>query len=567
MSTSHRNQWCESHNHDQNECIYSARHGYCDSILTFHPIGPKGRDELVLMGIDFCLDEFPAGTQHRCPGLCQSLIEYNLNQIYVFGSDDFMSESVTPSYMAQDTVWHPTAFRTHTLGQIQSDGASLVGSEVTVCGYMEANRGKGKICFMDVRDGTGKVQVFLKQGGISDEELAVAQGLSRESTVQIVGEVAQKRPPKVAEGEPVPPPSYEVVASKFVVLAQAETPLPLGVTDTVSIGLDTRLDNRFLDLRRAHVNAMFTLRAKVLQYGREHLITEGFKEINSPKIIASASEGGTNLFPMMYFDTPAFLSQSPQLYKQLTVLGGMERVFEIGPAFRAEKHDTYRHLNEFISFDIEGAWMNDDDVMCVQERMIHHIWKTVAENDQDQIDIINEYRESQGDEPITVEVPSLPFPRIEYCDAIKMIQDAGVEITWGDDIESSHCDIIAAKYPGFHFLPRWPMSMKPFYIHHVPGELGSTGEQLSRGFDLNYGRDEMTSGGQREHNVDVLEQNLRNMELDPADFTFYTDGFRYGAPPHAGWGLGVARLLMVLTGSRNVRETVLFPRDRSRVTP
>ena len=170
-----------------------------------------------------------------------------------------MSESVTPSYMAQDTVWHPTAFRTHTLGQIQSDGASLVGNEVTVCGYMEANRGKGKICFMDVRDGTGKVQVFLKQGGISDEELAVAQGLSRESTVQIVGEVAQKRPPKVAEGEPVPPPSYEVVASKFVVLAQAETPLPLGVTDTVSIGLDTRLDNRFLDLRRAHVNAMFTL--------------------------------------------------------------------------------------------------------------------------------------------------------------------------------------------------------------------------------------------------------------------------------------------------------------------
>ena len=346
--------------------------------------------------------------------------------------------------MAQDTVWHPTAFRTHTLGQIQSDGASLVGSEVTICGYMEANRGKGKICFMDVRDGTGKVQVFCKQGGISDEELAVAQGLSRESTIQIVGEVAQKRPPKVAEGEPVPPPSYEVVASKFVVLAQAETPLPLGVTDTVSIGLATRLDNRFLDLRRAHVNAMFTLRAKVLQYGREHLITEGFMEINSPKFIASASEGGTNLFPMMYFDTPAFLSQSPQLYKQLTVLGGMERVFEIGPAFRAEKHDTYRHLNEFISFDIEGAWMNDD-VMCVQERMIHHIWKTVAENDQDQIDIINEYRASQGDEPISVEVPSLPFPRIEYCDAIKMIQDAGVEITWGDDIESSHCDIIAAK--------------------------------------------------------------------------------------------------------------------------
>ena len=152
--------------------------------------------------------------------------------------------------MASDTVWHPTYFRTHTLSQIQDDGESLVGSEVTSCGYMEANRGKGKICFMDLRDGTGRVQIFLKQGGVSDDELETAQGLSRESTVQIVGEVAQKRPPKVAEGEPVPPPTYEVVASKFIVLTQAATPLPLGVTDTVSIGLDPRLDHRFLALRR-----------------------------------------------------------------------------------------------------------------------------------------------------------------------------------------------------------------------------------------------------------------------------------------------------------------------------
>jgi len=463
--------------------------------------------------------------------------------------------------------WHPTAFRSHTLAQIQSQGAELVGSEVTVCGFMEANRGKGKICFMDLRDGTATCQIFLKQGDVTDETLESAQNLARESTVQVVGMVAQKRPPKVPEGEPTPPPEYEVVANSLVVLAQAATPLPMGVKDDVQVGLDTRLDNRFMDLRRAHVNAMFTLRSRVLQYGRDHLIGEGFKEINSPKIIASASEGGTNLFPMMYFDTPAFLSQSPQLYKQLAVLGGMERVFEIGPAFRAEKHDTYRHLNEFISFDIEGAWMDDEDVMGVQERMIHHIWSQIAANDLEHISTINQYRESQGEEAITVEVPSLPFPRISYCEAIEMIQDAGVEITWGADIESSHCDIIAEKYPGFHFIPRWPMEMKPFYIHHVPGETGASGEQLSRGFDLNYGRDEMTSGGQREHRVEVLEDNLKSKGLDPAGFTFYTDGFRYGAPPHAGWGLGVARLLMVLTGSRNVRETVLFPRDRSRVTP
>ena len=469
--------------------------------------------------------------------------------------------------MRDSSEWRPTAYRSHTIGEVASNGADMIGSEVTVAGYAETVRGRGGVCFLMLRDGTGHIQAFLKRDNMDESLFGSIQSATRESTIQVTGTVAQKRPPKVAEGEPVPPPEYEVNVTAAAVLADAAAPLPVGVTDDVHVGLDVRLDNRHLDLRRAHVNAMFQLRSKVLQYGRDHLISEGFQEINTPKIIAAAAEGGTNLFPMKYFETDAYLSQSPQLYKQLAVLGGLERVFEIGPAFRAEKHDTYRHLNEFISFDIEGAWMDDEDVMGVQERMIHHIWGEVAANDQGLIDVVNEYRASQGQHPVILEVPAVPFPRIPYCDAIEIVKAGGGEIGWGDDIESHHCDIIAAEYPGFHFIPRWPMSMKPFYIHHKEGEEGSSGGQLSRGFDLNYGRDEMTSGGQREHRVDVLEQNLRNMGLEPADFTFYTDGFRYGAPPHAGWGLGVARLLMVLTGAGNVREVVLFPRDRSRVTP
>jgi len=469
--------------------------------------------------------------------------------------------------MRDSSGWRPTAYRSHTIGQVVSNGADMIGSEVTVAGYAETVRGRGGICFLMLRDGTGHIQAFLKRDNLDDSLFDAIQSATRESTIQVTGAVAQKRPPKLAEGEPAPPPEYEISVTGARVLADAAAPLPVGVTDDVHVGLDVRLDNRHLDLRRAHVNAMFQLRGKVLQYGRDHLISEGFQEINTPKIIAAAAEGGTNLFPMKYFETDAYLSQSPQLYKQLAVLGGLERVFEIGPAFRAEKHDTYRHLNEFISFDIEGAWMDDEDVMGVQERMIHHIWSQVAANDLDLIDVVNEYRASQDQEPVTVDIPSLPFPRIPYCDAIEIVKVGGGEIEWGDDIESHHCDIIAAQYPGFHFIPRWPMSMKPFYIHHKEDEESASGGQLSRGFDLNYGRDEMTSGGQREHRVDVLEQNLRNMGLEPADFTFYTDGFRYGAPPHAGWGLGVARLLMVLTGAGNVREVVLFPRDRSRVTP
>lgn len=443
----------------------------------------------------------------------------------------------------------------------------MVGEEVTIAGFAESVRGRGGICFVTLRDGTGKIQAFLKRGSLDDESFEAVQSSPRESTIMFRGNVARKRPPKTPEGSPPPPKEYEVTVSAAELLATAQTPLPVGVVDDVNVGLDTRLDNRHLDVRRSHVNAMFILRSKVLQYGREHLIEEGFNEMNSPKIIASASEGGTNLFPMMYFDTPAFLSQSPQLYKQLAVLGGLERVFEIGPAFRAEKHDTYRHLNEFVSFDIEAAWCDDEDVMGVLERMIHSIWKSVSEKDGHLIETINHYRTAQGMEPVKVEIPEVPFPRISYDEAIDIVKSGGGQIEWGDDIESHHCDLIAEKYPGFHFIPRWPMSMKPFYIHHKEGELGTTGQQLSRGFDLNYGRDEMTSGGQREHRVEVLEQNLLNMDLDPKDFTFYTDGFRYGAPPHAGWGLGVARLLMVLTGAGNVREVVLFPRDRSRVTP
>ncbi len=469
--------------------------------------------------------------------------------------------------MRDSSAWKATAYRSHTIGQVVANGADMVGSEITVAGYAETVRGRGAICFLMLRDGTGRIQAFLKKDNMDEVLFDAIQSATRESTIQVTGTVAQKRPPKAAEGEPVPPPEYEVNVADAQILAGADAPLPVGVTDEVHVGLDIRLDNRHLDLRRAHVNAMFQLRGKVLQYGRDHLISEGFQEINTPKIIAAAAEGGTNLFPMKYFDTDAYLSQSPQLYKQLAVLGGLERVFEIGPAFRAEKHDTYRHLNEFVSFDIEGAWMDDEDVMGVQERMIHRIWSQIVEDDLPLIDIVNQYRASQGQDPVAIEVPSIPFLRIPYCDAIEIVKAGGGEIEWGDDIESHHCDIIASQHPGFHFIPRWPMSMKPFYIHHKEGERGSSGGQLSRGFDLNYGRDEMTSGGQREHRVDVLEQNLRDMGLDPADFTFYTDGFRYGAPPHAGWGLGVARLLMVLTGSGNVREVVLFPRDRGRVTP
>ena len=465
-----------------------------------------------------------------------------------------------------------TSLRTHSARQLAIDGASLVGSEVTVCGWMEVMRGGGKVGFIQLRDGTGHLQAVARRDDLGDEVLDELSALTRESTLRVTGEVALKRAPKVREGESAPPPEYEVVASEVEILTQAAVPLPVGIVDRVHVELDTRLDHRHLDLRRAHVNAMFELRSLVLRYGREFLAEASFLEIQTPKIIAAAAEGGTNLFEMAYFNRPAYLSQSPQLYKQLAVLGGLDRVYEIGPAFRAEHHDTYRHLNEFVSFDIEMGWANAEDCMIILERMIAHIWSALSRDSQAEraIQAINAWRSEQDEDaaPVILEELETPFPRVSYDDAIEIIQNAGGEIEWGEDISAEMADKIAAHHQGFHFITGWPMEMKPFYIHHDTSQDADEGKMvISSGFDLMFGRDEMTSGGQREHRIEVLEDNLRAMGLEPADFGFYLDGFRYGAPQHAGWGLGVARLLMVLTGASNVREVVLFPRDRRRVTP
>ena len=207
--------------------------------------------------------------------------------------------------MRDSSGWKPTSYRTHTIGQVTRDGEKLVGTKVTVAGYAETVRGRGAICFLMLRDGTGKIQAFLKKDNMDEGSFDSIQSATRESTIQVTGKVAMKRSPKVAEGEPVPPPEFEVNVESGDILTHADTPLPLGVTDDVRVGLDVRLDNRHLDVRRSHVNAMFQLRSKVLQYGREHLISEGFQEINSPKIIAAAAEGGTNLFPCLLYTSPS----------------------------------------------------------------------------------------------------------------------------------------------------------------------------------------------------------------------------------------------------------------------
>ena len=457
--------------------------------------------------------------------------------------------------------------RSHSGGDLRSDA---IDSTVLLSGWVDRRRDHGGVIFIDLRDRSGTVQITVDPD-LGAEAFAVAEHLRNETVLQVEGRVRarpdESRNERLATGE------VEVLAQRLKVLNAPSRNLPFAVSvhDDEQVREELRLRYRYLDLRRERMRRNLSLRHQTVQTARRFLEDEGFIEVETPVLTRSTPEGARDyLVPSRVCGGEWFaLPQSPQLFKQLCMSGGLERVFEIGPAFRAEKHDTYRHLNEFISFDIECSWANDDDVMGVLERMIHHMWKSVSEDPESQqhIDTINTYRATQDEEPIEVIVPELPFPRLSYCDAIATIQRKGGEIEWGDDIDAENSDLLAEDLPQFYFLPRWPMDLKPFYIHHVEGEDGSTGRQLSRGFDLNFGRDELTSGGQREHRMDVLIENLKAMELDPEEFEFYVAGFRHGVPPHAGWGLGVERILMKLTGSKNVRETVLFPRDRRRVSP
>ena len=412
-------------------------------------------------------------------------------------------------------------------------------TEQTLCGWLQETRNLGGIAFLQLRDSTGIAQLTLPKKKVGEDNFKVWTAIARESTLRVTGTVKSNQEA---------PNGLELVPTELEVLNAAATPLPLGVVDRIESEIETRLNARYLDLRRPEVAAFFRIRAAISGAVHNHLRREGFLEVQTPKIIASATEGGTALFPVQYFDREAYLAQSPQLYKQVLMSGGLDRVYEVGPAFRAEEHNTPRHLNEFISIDIEMSWADDDDVMGVMERLV----ATCAESVSQEVEALTAL------EMVPLEV-ELPLPRITYDEAIE-IASAKADIAWGDDLSMEATRAIAEQYGGFYFITKWPLSLKPFYIQ-------PEGEKHSKGFDSMFREVEMTSGGQRVHDVALLEQRLREQELDPKEFGHYLEPFRYGMPPHGGWGLGLDRLAMVFSGAQNVRECVLFPRDRNRLTP
>ncbi|MFP4625932.1 MAG: aspartate--tRNA(Asn) ligase [Natronomonas sp.] len=422
------------------------------------------------------------------------------------------------------------------------------GEEVTLAGWVHELRDLGGIAFLLLRDRTGRIQVKFEKDDMEDDLVETGLSVPRESVISVTG---------VVEEEPRAPTGVEVVPRQLEVIAEADTELPLDPSGKVGSELSTRLDNRTLDLRRPEAKAVFEIRSEVLRAVRSAFRDADATEINTPKIVATGTEGGTELFPITYFGREAFMNQSPQLFKQLVAGSGIERVFEIGPIFRAEEHNTPRHLNEATSIDFEGAFVDESEAMDVCEAVVVSVYEAVAENCQGQLEDLG----------IAETFGSLdrPFPRLTYEEAIEKINATGEldnQLVWGDDLPTEGEKALGDAIGGHYFITEWPSEIKPFYIMDL-----ETDDDLSTGFDLMHPRMELVSGGQREHRHERLIEGFEQQGLDPEAFEYYTKMFRYGMPPHAGWGLGAERLLMTMLELSNIREAVLFPRDRQRLSP
>jgi aspartyl-tRNA synthetase len=422
------------------------------------------------------------------------------------------------------------------------------GETVTVAGWVHEIRDLGGIAFVIVRDNTGKIQVKFEKDEMDDNLVETGLDVQRESVVTVTGAV---------EEEERAPTGVEIVPEEMEVLSAADPELPLDPSGKVDAELPTRLDNRTLDLRKDEIKAIFEIRAEMLRSVRDAFRTLGCTEINTPKIVATGTEGGTELFPITYFGEEAFMNQSPQLFKQLMVGSGLERVFEIGPIFRAEEHNTPRHLNEATSIDFESAFIDESGAMDACEEIVVSAYEGVAENCQDELEALGMEAEFT--------VPERDFPRLSYQEAIERINATGEldeQLVWGDDLSTEAERALGDDVGRHYFITEWPSEIKPFYIKDNEDD-----DELSTGFDLMHPRMELVSGGQREHRHDHLIAGFEQQGLDPEAFEYYTKMFRYGMPPHAGWGLGGERLVMTMLGLDNIREAVIFPRDRQRLSP
>jgi aspartyl-tRNA synthetase len=427
--------------------------------------------------------------------------------------------------------------RTHYVGELS---AQIEGKPVTLCGWVHEVRETAKITFLILRDNTGLVQVLGKKGDVPDDVIR-SMSLPKESVIMVKGKVRANKEAKKG---------FEIIPSEIRNLNPVSTTIPFEVTGKVPADIDVRLDNRFIDLRRIETAAVFSIESTMLNSFAGSLHSKGFSQIRTPSIIAESSEGGSDLFEIKYFEHKAYLAQSPQLYKQLAVIGGMDRVFMIMPVFRAEKSNTTSHINEITQMDVEMAFADADDAIKALSETVKAMIKSVKEDNREALETLG----------IKLEVPE---PKtITYRQAIDGLKKKGHSIEYGHDFSKEHEKGIEDAFGEAVIVKDYPAELRAFYS--MPKE---SDKELTNSFDYIYRGLEISSGAQRIHDPEMLVGALKRKGLNPKGFEFYINAFRCGAPPHAGWSIGLERFAMAVTGMKNIREATLFPRDRKRLTP
>ena len=424
------------------------------------------------------------------------------------------------------------------------------GEDLTVQGFVDNIRDLQYVQFVILRDETGKVQMTVEKNEENQALVEIISNLTLESTVLVEGTLLDS--PKVKLR------GMELLTKKIEVTSTAPLELPIDIKNKDAALRETRLDYRLLDLRRDENNLLFRAQTLILNAMRNYWFDHGFIEINSPKICAQAAESGAEVFHLDYFGTPACLSQSPQFYKQMAMAANFGKVFEIAPAFRAENSHTSYHATEIQMIDAEISWITScSDVMDMEEDWLRYVFKTLKEKMGDEI------QEKMG---IEISDATPKFPRIPLLEAKEIIKEKyGFVGERKNDLERKEeeliCKYVKEKYNSdFVFITKWPFEARPFY--HMKDSEG-----YSDSYDLLFKGLEITTGAQREHRRDILEQQMIEKELDPKDFAFYLDFFKYGCPPHGGFGFGLARLMMQIFEIDNIREATFIYRGPTRLNP
>ncbi len=421
--------------------------------------------------------------------------------------------------------------------------------EVLIQGFVENIRNLQYVIFMIVKDETGKVQVTIEKEN-NDELVKIVEDLTLESTIKVIGKCLNS--PSVKLG------GKEIIPKEIEVTSKSLEELPINIKDKDKTLRETRLDYRFLDLRREDNNLLFKIETTFEHALREYCINNGFMEIHSPKISASAAESGAETFKLDYFGEQACLSQSPQFYKQMAMASGFGKVFEIGPAFRAENSHTSYHATEINMADIEISFIDSfADVMDMEEAWLKYAFSKVYEKYGDQIQ--KEFKTELSNLDVA-------FPRITFKEAKKILKEEyHFEGERTDDFERKEemllCKYAKKKYNSdFIFVTKYPFAARPFY-HNLDEE------GLTNSYDLLYRGVEITTGAQREHRVDILVNQIKEKGIDPESLEFYIEFFKYGCPPHGGFAIGIARVLMQMLNIDNIREATFIYRGPTRLKP